>query len=230
MSYRAIALDLGGVLLDSEDAHESAARQVAAKHGLHVPSDAWRRIRGGAYENFFDYLLSLAENAGRGVLPFQAVMQAYDCYYEEAHRSSRLFPGALELLQAARRMFAFVAVATSSEWRLVDASLRHFGIARYLDGVVSGDHITQKKPAPETFLVTAWLLGVKPRSMIVVEDSTHGIRGARLARAHVIGIATNRDAETLRAAKAHHVARDHSELMEYLRALSEAGRIAGRGM
>lgn len=225
MSYRAIVFDLGGVLLDCEDAHANAVRRVVAQLRLHVDADALRQVRGGAYEDFFDRTLSLPENSGCQARPTQAALQAYDYYYEEVRRSARLFPGAVEVLEAARSMFASVAIATSSEWRLVDVALRHFGLSGFFDGIISGDHITQKKPAPEAFLVAAWLLGVKPRSMIVVEDSTHGIRGARLARAHVVGIATNRDPQVLRAAGAYQVVGSHPELVNLLSELSAAGQV-----
>lgn len=228
MKYRAIVFDLAGVLLDSEEAHEVAARRVASLLRLSVPEPWWSRIRGGAYESFFEQVLSLPGNAQCGLRPMQVVLQAYDCYYEEVRRSARLLPGAVDVLELSRASFRFVALATSSEWRLVDAALSHFRMAPYFDGVISGDHLTQKKPAPEAFLVTAWLLGVKPSSMIVVEDSTHGIRAARLARAHVIGIATSRDPQALTAAAAHHVVLDHRELIAHLRSLAAMGPLGGR--
>ena len=229
MSYRAIVFDLGGVLLDSEEAHENAARRVAAHFGISVPDEKWPRIRGGAYEGFFNHLLALPENLGCGVSAMQVVLRAYDFYLEEVQRSARLFPNAIDVLEMSRAAFEFVAIATSSEWRLVDAALGRFGLARYFDGVISGDHVTQRKPAPEAFLVTAWLLGIKPSSMIVVEDSTHGIRAGRLARVHVIGIATGKDPQALKAANAHHVVHSLRELIEHLRGLRQAG-ITGRSL
>ena len=225
MSYRAIVFDLGGVLLDCEDAHANAVRRVVAQLRLHIEADALRQIRGGAYEDFFDRTLSLPENSGCHARPTQAAMQAYDYYYEEVRRSARLFPGAVEVLEAARLMFASVAIATSSEWRLVDVALRYFGLGGFFDGIISGDHITQKKPAPEAFLVAAWLLGVKPKDMIVVEDSTYGIRGARLAKAHVVGIATNNDPQVLRTAGAHEVVGSHRQLVDLLSELLAAGQV-----
>jgi HAD superfamily hydrolase (TIGR01509 family) len=226
MRYRAIAFDLGGVLLDSEEAHEKAARRVAWHLGLSVPEDKWASIRGGAYEGFFDYVLALPENAGRGLRAVQVVLQAYDFYREEVQRSARLFPNAVDVLELCRATFEFVAIATSSEWRLVDAALGQFRLAKYFDGIISGDHTTQKKPAPEAFLVAAWLLGTRPSDMVVVEDSTHGIRAARLARAHVIGIATSRDPEALRKANAHYVVSDHRELAVHIDRLAKEGGAA----
>jgi beta-phosphoglucomutase len=224
MRYRAVAFDLGGVLLDSEGAHESAARRVAARFRLAVPEDAWWRIRGGAYEDFFGYVLSLPANVGCGVCAMQVVLQAYEFYYDEVRCSARLFPGIDDVLSLSRSLFGQVAIATSSEWRLVDAVLRHFRLAEQFDGVITGDHLTQRKPAPEAFLVTAWLLGIRPDRMLVVEDSAHGVRAARLARTHVIGIATNKDPQALRSAGAHHVARDHGELAACICRLGEEGR------
>ena len=228
MGYRAIVFDLGGVLLDSEDAHESAARRVVARFGLWVPADRWLQIRGAAYESFFDEVLALPQNAGCSVPAVDASSCAYDCYCEEVLNSARLFPESIRLLELCRSSFEFMAVATSSEWRLVHVVLHHFGLGKYFDGVVSGDHVTQKKPAPEAFLVAAWLLGVKPRDMLVVEDSMHGIRAARLARARAIGLATSKDPQTLQYAEAHHVVADHAELSAYIAALARAGSAVRR--
>ena len=165
MRYRAVVFDLGGVLLDSESAHEAAARRAAAQLGLQVPEQGWPRLRGGAYEDFFDYVLSLPGNSGRAVPPMEIVLLAYSQYHDEVRRSARLFDDALGSLQAARAAFRFVALATSSEWRLVETALRQFALAGLFDAVVCGDHLTQRKPAPEVYLVTAWLLGVRPSGM-----------------------------------------------------------------
>lgn len=45
----------------------------------------------------------------------------------------------------------------------------------------------QPKPSPDVFLHGAAEFGVDPRDCIVVEDSTHGIHGARAAGMRVIG-------------------------------------------
>jgi HAD superfamily hydrolase (TIGR01509 family) len=225
MRYRAIAFDLGGVLLDSEEAHESAARRIVAMFRLTVPDVYWHRIRGVAYEDFYAYVLALPANRSIRAPAVELVGKAYDFYYEEVRHRARLFPNAIEVIELARRMFDFVAIVTSSEWRLVDATLRHFDLSARFDSVIAGDHLTQKKPAPEAFLVTAWLLGIRPGSMIVVEDSAHGIRAARLARARAIGIATSKAPEELVAAGARYVARDHYELTRMLQAIGEAGAI-----
>lgn len=228
MSHRAIVFDLGGVLLDAEEAHEHAARLAAQHFRLSVPVAEWQRIRGSAYEDFFCHVLASPPNAQCGVDAMRVVARAYDLYHEQVRNSARLFPHVIDALKLSRAMFEFVAVATSSEWRLVDAALQHFRIASYFDCVISGDHITQKKPAPEVFLVVAWLLGVKPSSMVVVEDSVHGIRAARLARTHVIGIASNGDGQALLAANAHQVVRGHRELISYIHELERKGGIVGR--
>ena len=227
MRYRAVVFDLGGVLLDSESAHEAAARRAAAQLGLQVPEQGWPRLRGGAYEDFFDYVLSLPGNSGCAVPPMEVVLLAYDLYHDEVRRSARLFDDALGSLQAARAAFRFVALATSSEWRLVETALRQFALAGLFDAVICGDHLTQRKPAPEVYLVTAWLLGVRPSGMVAVEDSAPGARAARRARAHTIGLATNCDAHALHAAGAHCVVRDHAQLTERLRSLGTAAEATG---
>jgi len=226
MGHQAIVFELGGVLLDSQNAIENAARQVATRLRLCVPEETWQSFRGVGYESFFGEVLSLPANKDCAVHISHVVSLAYDSCCEEIGRSARLFPNVPELLQLSRANFGRVAIATSCEWRFVAAAFKQFDLERYFDGVVSGDHLTQKKPAPEAYLVTAWLLGVKPTSMIAVENSVLGIRAARLARTPVIGVATTTDAQMLRDARADHVANDHGELLEYVRELARAGEKA----
>lgn len=222
MDYRAIVFDLGGVLLDSEEAHASAARVAARRFNLAIPAGDWPRIRGASYENFFARFLTANAAAEPGGDTSRVVAFAYDLYFEELRRSARLFPHVIDLLSLARKTFEYVAVATSMEWRLADHALRVAQLTSYFDCVMSGDHVTQKKPDPEIFLVLAWLLGIKPSRMVVVEDSSHGIRAGRLARAHVVKIATIEGEAAQLGAVAHRSVSGHIELLSYIRDLSSS--------
>lgn len=224
----AIVFDLGGVLLDAEEAHANAARLAAQDFSLPVSVAEWECIRGSAYEDFFYRVLASPANIHRRADLHELVARAYDLYLEQVVDSADLIPYALEALKVSRASFEFVAVATSSEGRLVDTVLRRFHLTEYFDCVVSGDHLTQKKPAPEAFLVVAWLLGIKPGSMVVVEDSEPGIRAARLARTHVVKIDSKGDDQASLAVRAHQVVRGHRELIAYIRALEERKVLDGR--
>ena len=57
--------------------------------------------------------------------------------------------------------------------------------------VVSGDMVTNGKPAPEIFLKAAGELGVEPSRCLVFEDSPHGIQAGKSAGMTVVAVLTD---------------------------------------
>jgi beta-phosphoglucomutase-like phosphatase (HAD superfamily) len=71
------------------------------------------------------------------------------------------------------------------------------------------------KPAPDTFLLAARLLGVEPIRTIVIEDAISGIQaGSDGNFGLVIGIARKGNAEELKHHGAHLVVNDLDELID----------------
>ena len=60
--------------------------------------------------------------------------------------------------------------------------ISYAGIENRFDKIVTGDMITNGKPNPEVFLLTAKLLSVDPENCIVLEDSYNGIKAAHTAK------------------------------------------------
>ena len=54
--------------------------------------------------------------------------------------------------------------------------------------MVTGDCVTQPKPAPDIFLEAARRLGVDPAACVVIEDSLSGARSGRAAGMQVIAV------------------------------------------
>jgi beta-phosphoglucomutase-like phosphatase (HAD superfamily) len=70
------------------------------------------------------------------------------------------------------------------------------------------------KPAPDTFLKAAELLGASPERTVVIEDAIAGVRAARAGRfGLVVGIQRGGDAETLRGNGADIVVADLAEFL-----------------
>jgi HAD superfamily hydrolase (TIGR01509 family) len=89
----------------------------------------------------------------------------------------------------------------------------------YFDVQVDGNEIEEKqlvgKPAPDTFLMAAKLLGVEPARAIVIEDAISGVRAGRMGNfGLVIGVARKENAEELRREGAHLVVSDLGELVD----------------
>src|SRR5207249_888879 len=91
-------------------------------------------------------------------------------------------------------------------------------VADLFDARVDGDVIAEQglagKPAPDSFLKAAEMLGVTPEHAVVIEDALSGVKaGAQGGFGLVIGVARKNNAEELKAQGAHIVVNDLSELL-----------------
>lgn len=59
------------------------------------------------------------------------------------------------------------------------------------DIIVTGDDVKKKKPDPQIYLLAAQKLGIKPKEVLVFEDSLYGVKSAIDAGMHVIVIKTD---------------------------------------
>jgi beta-phosphoglucomutase-like phosphatase (HAD superfamily) len=71
------------------------------------------------------------------------------------------------------------------------------------------------KPAPDTYLIAAKLLGVEPARAVVIEDAISGVQaGSNGNFGLVIGVARKGNAEELKQHGAHLVVSDLGELVD----------------
>jgi len=89
------------------------------------------------------------------------------------------------------------------------------GLKFQVDGNVIHARQLAGKPAPDTFLTAAKLLGVEPSRAVVIEDALSGVEaGSAGGFGLVIGVARKGNAEELRRHGAHLVVNDLGELAD----------------
>lgn len=66
--------------------------------------------------------------------------------------------------------------------------MRHLKLSEGIDGIISGDDVTQPKPHPECFLRAMELAGATPRQTIIFEDSTMGLQAAEASGAAYVKV------------------------------------------
>ena len=134
------------------------------------------------------------------------------------HREGvQAYDGSVRYLHAARDAGLRRAVVSASA-NCSDV-LRAAGISDLLevrvDGVVAAAQGLRGKPAPDTFLAAARLLGVEPERAAVFEDAVAGVQAGRAGGfGAVIGVDRVDHADELRAGGASIVVKDLSELLE----------------
>ena len=110
-----------------------------------------------------------------------------------------------------------IAVVTSSQ--NCTAVLKAAKLDGFFEVQVDGNMIHAQqlagKPAPDTFLMAAKLLGVEPARAVVIEDAISGVQaGSERNFGLVIGVARKGNAEELRHHGAHLVVNDLGELVD----------------
>lgn len=117
-----------------------------------------------------------------------------------ASEGVEVYPGSLALVQLLRGQGVRSAVVSSSRncARVLEAA----GIAGLFEVRVDGEVAARLglagKPAPDTFLHAARLLGVDPRRAVVVEDAISGVEAGRAGGfGLVVGVARHGDAAAL---------------------------------
>lgn len=115
--------------------------------------------------------------------------------------ADRLQPiaGADRLLDRLQSAGIPTAIATGGSLRRMRETLRLGGLAgRFEARAFSADQVVRGKPAPDLFLKAARELDVAPALCSVLEDSPHGIAGARAAGMRAVGFVGGTHLETIR--------------------------------
>ncbi len=209
--FRAVILDMDGVIVDSEPLHERAFYEVLEELGYGRNTG----LRFADYVGRSDFELWADFVALRQ--PAQSLDQLLalkrDRVIKVMRREQPIFAGLPELVKrlAAR---APLAVASGSDRAVIDAVLALKGLRGFFSVIVSASEVARGKPAPDIFLRTAGLLDVPPRDCWVIEDSKPGVAAALAAGMRVIAITNTHPAHELR--QATQVVRTYAEIERLL--------------
>ena len=235
--FDAVLFDLDGVVTATAKLHASAWKQAFdeflekwAGGGSFEPFDAQ-----SDYENYVDgkprydgaqsFLESRHIDLVRGdpadppnKETASGIANRKNELFEEALRTDKVdvFEGTLAWIQRLREAGIKTAVVSSSKH--CRAILENAGIADLFDARVDGqmaDRLGLKgKPAPDTYLKAADMLGVAAGRAVVVEDALAGVEAGRNGGfGLVVGVDRKHDAKALRAHGAEIVTGDLREML-----------------
>ena len=133
------------------------------------------------------------------------------------HRGVKAYEGSVNFIRQLHDQGYKIAVVSSSQncaTVLHAAELDHFFNVQVDGNMIEEQHLAGK-PSPDTFLIGAQLLGVKPGRAVVVEDAISGVEaGSNGHFALVIGVARKGNAEELLRHGADMVVNDLAELVD----------------
>ena len=237
--YDAVLLDLDGVITDTASVHAACWKQMfdeylekratlrgEAFHPFDIATDYRLYVDGKPrYDGVRDFLKSRDMKLPEGSPEDSPEAETVDGL---GNRKNDLvnkiieeggvepYAGRVKLLRQLRHEGFKIAVVTSSQNCTV--VLKAAKMEGVFDAQVDGNMIHVRhlagKPAPDTFLMGAKLLGVEPARAVVIEDALSGVEAGRAGNfGLVIGVARKGNADELRRHGAHLVVNDLGELV-----------------
>ncbi len=176
-NYAAWIFDLDGTLSNTLQAHDLAWQHALTQFAIPFTSERMQQLGGVPIP---DTVEILADEAGISV-DVPAVVNVRDRRFYELLPTTLsptpLVAGVVLPFLGEKPM----AVGTGCHTDMARRILAGLSLDHYLPVVVGADQVTNPKPAPDTFLLAAEKLGVKPERCLVFEDADAGLKAAAAA-------------------------------------------------
>jgi len=183
---RAAIFDMDGLLVDSEPLWQIAEVETFARVGVAITKEQCRETKGlfvvEAAQHWFD------RYPWEGPSVKEVAAWIIDAVIALVLERGELLPGASECLERFVQKGWPLALASSSEHRLIKAVVERFSLATYFSAVHSAEDEPYGKPHPGVFLSAADALRIHPVECLVFEDSPAGVLAAKAARMSVVAV------------------------------------------
>ncbi|MFH1874431.1 MAG: HAD family phosphatase [Pseudomonadota bacterium] len=185
---KAVLFDMDDVIVHSTPQHFEAYEKALKEFGVtsvKIPDD----LRAKIYGMRISEIMQLFVDYFQMDVDFEALLARRNEYFMQlVAKGVEPMPGLDVILKNIEKWNLKKALATSGIQEYASEVLRQFKLTGYFDAIVTGDQIANPKPAPDTFLLAAKKLGMKPSECVVLEDATNGIIAAKKAGMRAIGI------------------------------------------
>jgi mannitol-1-/sugar-/sorbitol-6-/2-deoxyglucose-6-phosphatase len=179
VGFAASIFDMDGLLLDSEILWHEAEIEILGDLGVPLSGDGCRVTKGMFVGEVTEYWH--ARYPWTGPTPADVAIAIVDRVIALMLAKGELKPGAEHAIALCAERNLPVAVASSSQYRLIDTALAHFGLRQHFTLVHSAEDEEWGKPHPAVFLTAAAKLGAAPRRCLVWEDAPAGVLAAKAA-------------------------------------------------
>lgn len=203
--FRGATFDLEGTMVNTDPWRHKAHRLVAEKVGVDLdlsdPEQVFKispNFYGGPGEAIMQQLAS----RGNGDLTIEQMLELDTEYYRQLIATVSLQPreGVVPFLERLKNAGIDLAMASNTSFSEAEGILHRTGLWQYFKGhlIVLRDRVTNGKPHPEIYEMTAALMGIRPQEQAVFEDSPVGVKAAFEAGSYPIGIPLSADDSNIR--------------------------------
>ncbi|TPE50199.1 haloacid dehalogenase type II [Amaricoccus solimangrovi] len=178
--FRAIVFDAYGTLFDVD----AAARHVAAEPGRHGFAAVWPRVSADWRRKQLEYTW-LRAITGTHADFWQVTRESLDWALEAAGMAGHdlrerllalyweldAFPEAAEVLDGLRGDGFATAILSNGTPELIEAAVRHAGLADRFDALISVEEAGVYKPSPKVYDLATARFGCKPDEILFVSSN-----------------------------------------------------------
>ena len=184
---RAVLFDLDGTLADTAPDLAGAVNRMRLRRGLPLlPVEQLRPVASAGARG----MLAVGLGVSAADPQYERLREEFLVEYESAlDVDSRLFDGALELLDALAAAGIAWGVVTNKAMRFTRPVLDALGVASRAAVVIAGDTTPHAKPHPEPLFEACRRLNLEPRQAVYVGDDLRDVQAARAAGMPVVAAA-----------------------------------------
>ena len=185
---KAFIFDFDGVVVDTEKYHYLSWVASAAHVGYDLGWEEYLPLKSTGNTEITQYI---CDHSGKEVSEelFQIMRNTKLTSFDELVKDlseKDVLPGIRDFLTWLNTQGVKTAVASSSNTS--SGLAKRFDLTKHFGVVIDGNMKLPRKPAPDTFLLAAKMLGVEPQDCIVFEDSLAGIEAAVNAGMPVVAV------------------------------------------
>lgn len=196
LGINAVIFDLDGLLIDSEPVWNEAYFKFISQKGLPDEPAVSSQFRGMGIREIvrvWQKEYGLQGDVDQLAGEYRDVM--YGILLEPGKLV--LMDGALDLLKKLKGKYSLGIATSGHRDHMARKILGILNIEDYFDQVISGDDVTNGKPAPDVYEASAQKLNQRPVNCLAIEDSVNGVLAGKAAGMRVIGVNTDEDLRRL---------------------------------
>lgn len=180
---KAVVFDLDGTLIDSTEAIvESFMHTFDVLGQARPPREAVVKSIGFTLEQQFEQFTTTS--------PHECARIYREYYATVCCEKTFPLPGAEDSLRQFSDAGLALGFASSKQRRFCEIILEHLGVLAYFSARVGPDDITHPKPHPEAVVRSAEMLGLTPRELYFIGDTSFDVLAARAAGARCLCVTT----------------------------------------
>ncbi|MBP7901709.1 MAG: HAD-IA family hydrolase [Spirochaetes bacterium] len=173
---KALIFDIDGTLVDTMEIHYKAWVKMFALQGFDYPREVFYELAGiPTYK-----IVPILNEKYNLKLDPEKTMNEKEKYFMEFFGSVKEIKVVSDIARKYHGILP-MSLGTGGRKDIAQMTMETVGLSKYFEIMVAAEDVIHHKPAPDTFLKCAELMGIEPRFCQVFEDGELGLQAARTA-------------------------------------------------